>query len=183
MFDKNISEKGDLIYSDYLSPKYDKLRMANDIMLKGSGITAILSFFILLFFLIEIFAWIFLLSFFGFIFILFSSRSYKRRDFKIYTNGVEGYCSIYKPFLNSPRWIRKGRKFIPYDDIEKIYHRTDIGKPIAKANNFPIGALIVELKIKNSNLVCIIPWRALSEVLSILEKKFGKKWREIYIEP
>lgn len=180
-----MEEKGKLLFSNYMEPKFDKSRKAMDVF------TIVL--FVLFLTMIVIFRYYpndevggFGLVFFtGSIAMVIYRYRFNSEDFRIHEYGIEAR------FLRKPKSKKAahlgtpvGVRFFTFDKIEKIYHRTDIGKPIKnEPDQASIGWLIICIDISDSDLCCILPLSAISDVLFRLESLLGDEYYSVYQAP
>ena len=136
--------KGKLIFNDYLSPKYDKMRYANKLMKYGCLILSFIGFVGYYFYRIQLFLGMFLVFLIGFFFVILTERSYKN-SISVYENGLEVECG--KPRGGGSTWS-VGKKFIPFSEIESIYHETEMGDPEIGKTKSILGLMIINIKIK-----------------------------------
>lgn len=182
---KTTEDKGKLIFSNYMAPKFNKYRKAMDITTIVLFILFITTVVIVWYYPNECLSTFGLVFFIGFIAMLISRFRFNSEDFRIYEYGIEAR------FLRKPKSKKAahlgtsaGVRYFPFDRIEKIYHRTDIGRPIRpEISQYSLGMILVCIEISDSGLCSYLPISAISDILPLLEYHLGDRWDSVYQAP
>ena len=58
-----------------------------------------------------------------------------------------------------------------------------MGDPEIGTSKSILGLMIINIKIKNKNYIGHIPPTSFNDVVEILQKHFGERWKDIYKDP
>jgi len=173
------NKKGKLIYNDYLSPKYDRMRHANKVLkliFIAASLTGLVGFIILPG---DFLLGLLMVSLIGLCMIVLLERSYYNA-ISVYENGLEVQCG--KPRGGGSHWS-VGKKFIPYTEIVSIFHGTDPESPDKGSMPTVFMFILTSIKIRNKDYHGFIPPTSYEDVMPILQERFGEKWKDIYRNP
>ncbi len=172
--------KGELIFNQYSTPEYARLRKFYDISLKIFSVLLPISV-ITFFFIItnEITAFFFLISlmcFFGF---LAGKYWTPPTSIRIYSNGVE--TQLTKPYKHKEWFGELGGsidkvRFVPFETIEAVRCVS-----ISKRHPLNLGFLVrVDVKLSDRKLCFVVPFQETYRVTRILKNQLGNKWKNVY---